>query len=453
MSPLPPAPSLAAGLFRSDLADSETYATHDARAPAPDEHKAPESPSHWTGTTKAKVRAIGAVQRSRTRSKARRALESVATSFRNVARRVGFGDGVDGGGRGDEGDRAARRARPRRRRMSVREKVLDELYLGEVGNKATVTLLMRGMPTPVTFGFPGTDGSLGSNVWGFVCLFHPLISVWKVHPLCPFSGKERLVVFVCSVAFNFLWSTFIEFQAQHGHGARHTGQWHAVGLVLTKHVVTVLYAVLIRQLVICPCLYKGMLDDLESRTKSEGEIERRAAFLRRWKIIGDRVLVFLFLTHAVIIGLVLDTLFNDDWFPGHSNARQLVWKGIVFSEAFNFVGWFLKFAPLFAGLYPLHRAQWFEGGSVGDYASGRRSLGSYRTSPNYLDAAFPRCVVPESGGGDIHSAKLFSSIKHWRGAGSSGGFSLSTFRRRSEMASFASKRGESAGREAGPSLA
>ena len=61
-------------------------------------------------------------------------------------------------------------------------------------------------PTPVCFGFPGSDGSLASNAWGFVKLFHPSISIAFVHPLCPFSGKERFVVLICSVAFNFLWS-------------------------------------------------------------------------------------------------------------------------------------------------------------------------------------------------------------------------------------------------------
>ena len=96
------------------------------------------------------------------------------------------------------GEERLRRVRPRRKRMSVRERVLDELYLTEPGNKATVELLMRGMPMPVTFGLPETDGTLASNAWGFVKLFHPAISICYVHPLCPFSSKERLVVFICS---------------------------------------------------------------------------------------------------------------------------------------------------------------------------------------------------------------------------------------------------------------
>jgi len=91
-----------------------------------------------------------------------------------------------------------------------RERVLDEFYMWEPGDRATVALLMRGMPLPVTFGFPGTDGGVWSNLREFVGLFHPFVSIFRVHPLCPFSAKERLVVFFCSVAFNFLWTAFTE---------------------------------------------------------------------------------------------------------------------------------------------------------------------------------------------------------------------------------------------------
>ena len=103
--------------------------------------------------------------------------------------------------------------RPRTRRESsvlsskpFRDRVLDSMFLLGKGDRETVRLLMRGMPVPVTYGFPNTSGGLCGNFAGFVRNFHPLLSVWMVHPLCPFSGRERFVVFICSVAFNFLWT-------------------------------------------------------------------------------------------------------------------------------------------------------------------------------------------------------------------------------------------------------
>ena len=60
-----------------------------------------------------------------------------------------------------------------------------------------VTFLRRGMPVPVTFGFPDTDGTAWGNYKAYVELFHPLISIRQVHPLCPFSKRERLVVWLC----------------------------------------------------------------------------------------------------------------------------------------------------------------------------------------------------------------------------------------------------------------
>ena len=53
------------------------------------------------------------------------------------------------------------------------------------------------MPVPVTFGFPDTDGTAWGNYKAYVELFHPLISIRQVHPLCPFSKRERLVVWLC----------------------------------------------------------------------------------------------------------------------------------------------------------------------------------------------------------------------------------------------------------------
>ena len=40
---------------------------------------------------------------------------------------------------------------------------------------------------------------------------------------------------------------------------------------------------------------------------------------------------------------------------------------IFYSEVINFWFWFVKFTPLFLVLYPIHRAQWYQGGSLADY--------------------------------------------------------------------------------------
>ena len=60
--------------------------------------------------------------------------------------------------------------------------------------------------------------------------------------------------------------------------------------------------------------------------------------------------------------------------------------------------------PLFFLLFPVDRARWFQDGALGDYVLCRRSLAAYRRSPRFLDAAFPRCVEPETR--QVHEARL-----------------------------------------------
>ena len=85
-----------------------------------------------------------------------------------------------------------------------------------------------------------------------------------VHPLCPFSGRERFVVFVCSVAFNFLWTACTTYNARRVERnvsdiLKCKGVCFWWFYFISKHTVTVIYAVLIRQLVICPCLYEPVI--------------------------------------------------------------------------------------------------------------------------------------------------------------------------------------------------
>ena len=103
--------------------------------------------------------------------------------------------------------------------------------------------LLRGMPIP-PHGLPNTDGTILRTREVHV-FFHPLVSVFKVHPLCPFTAKERFVVFFCSVAFNFVWTAFMEYHrgkigVLFGGGRSGDG---AADVLFRKNIVTTLYAV------------------------------------------------------------------------------------------------------------------------------------------------------------------------------------------------------------------
>ncbi|KAH8048354.1 voltage-gated potassium channel [Aureococcus anophagefferens] len=114
--------------------------------------------------------------------------------------------------------------------------------------------------------------------------------------------------------------------------------------------------------------------------------------------------------------------------PEKSDAKTIIFEAIFFSELVNFFLWFLKFAPLFLLLFPIHRAQWFQGGDLADYLLCKRGWCAYLDSPNYGNPDFPR--------------------------GTSGGFSLSTFRRKSEIQAYKARVTELARKaEAAPKLA
>ena len=120
---------------------------------------------------------------------------------------------------------------------------------------------------------------------------------------------------------------------------------------------------------------------------------------------------------------------------GVSRASGAGWvfvDNILFSELGNFFLWFVKFAPIYAVGFPLHRAQWFQGGTAGDYLLGRLSLWAYVDAPSHKRATYPRCVAPETS--SVKAARLATTVRDVaRGrAGAAAGFSLSTFRRRSE---------------------
>ena len=75
---------------------------------------------------------------------------------------------------------------------------------------------------------------------------------------------------------------------------------------------------------------------------------------------------------------------------------------VLYSELVNFVSWFIRFTPLFLLLFPIHRAQWYQGGTLKDYLLLRRSCRGV-----IVDARSP-CVVPETTA--LRSARLPSRL-------------------------------------------
>ena len=64
--------------------------------------------------------------------------------------------------------------------------------------------------------------------------------------------------------------------------------------------------------------------------------------------------------------------------------------------------WFVKFIPLFVVLYPIRRAQWYQGGSTADYVLCRRKCfifgcGSARCDRCYCADRTSWCSVDDSG--------------------------------------------------------
>ena len=167
--------------------------------------------------------------------------------------------------------------------------------------------------------------------------------------------------------------------------------------MLFKHVGTVVYAVLIRQLVICPCLYEPVIAEAcaDRRTMSDQELARRARRLRRWKVRGDRIIVALLALHLLVIAGTISVMTANNH-EGYSNRRVIYVNHILLSEGVNYFVWFVKFLPLFLLLFPIHRAQGFLGGSLSDYLLCRRHACAYASSDAYLDKTFPRRVEPET---------------------------------------------------------
>ncbi|KAH8073688.1 voltage-gated potassium channel [Aureococcus anophagefferens] len=222
---------------------------------------------------------------------------------------------------------------------------------------------------------------------------------------------DRETVWLCSLAFNFLWSeAFIHhaFGIKRGLEKTDAVSWQVRQFrALVKHVGTILYAVLIRQLVICPCLYQPLIDAAcdESADLDADELRTRADALVEWKWRGDRTALLLLLVHFFFVfAAVAFVAFNSHEHVtaeryGEEHVRVLY--HVLYSELVNFVSWFIRFTPLFLLLFPIHRAQWYQGGRSGLPLLRRSCRGVV------VDARSP-CVVPETTA--LRSARLPSRL-------------------------------------------
>lgn len=174
---------------------------------------------------------------------------------------------------------------------------------------------------------------------------------------------------------------------------------------------------LIRQLVICPCLYGAvLLEDLE--VESSKEVLRRTRTLNRLKATGDRVLLALAALHGALIAYVCYYFLRDTFADGRGFE---LWIEVCVSEGINFWVWFVKMAPLFLALFPVDRAIWYGGGTLRSrLVAGCRD---YESTPEFNDPRFPRCVEPETLAAEQANLSTF-----FRGlASKSYAHSLSTF--------------------------
>lgn len=252
--------------------------------------------------------------------------------------------------------------------MSDADGVLHKVQLAHTGNRETVELLLRGMPIPACYGLPDTDGTLTSCLWQFIGQLHPLVSVFQVHWLHPFTWTERLCVYLCTLAFNALF----ELRARR---TKHflvpeTGKF---GYWVAKHVWTILYAVVIRVLVICPCCVKVWEDS---------DVTDAVVRLVRSKRLGNRLIVSLLAAHLAALAVSMR----------HAGVQFA--RAVLVSELITFYSWYFKFVPYFLVLFPIQRAIWFQGGSLTDYLLCRRQCCTYQASPNFIDKSFPRAVRP-----------------------------------------------------------
>lgn len=278
------------------------------------------------------------------------------------------------------------RASVRECRWSRRWALLRVIREADDANTQTMILLLRGMPLPTSFGFPGTDGTLLSNMHAFVCNNHPLVSVFAAHAMHPFTHFERGFVYACSVIFSFVinqhvYTDVASFNESTRLGARLCAAWQAaashaslaspcpdfsMGWLLVKWALVILYAVLIRQLAICPCFALAMLEQRRALFGDDGEdaSRRSARAARRYDRIkrnGERGLLALSAVHVALLVHFVAVSYTLD-----RTSNRAILENTLVQELGAVAHWFVRFVPLFCVLHPAHRHQWYRGGSFRD---------------------------------------------------------------------------------------
>mmetsp|Transcript_1099 Transcript_1099/g.3285 ORF Transcript_1099/g.3285 Transcript_1099/m.3285 type:complete len:229 (-) Transcript_1099:24-710(-) len=183
---------------------------------------------------------------------------------------------------------------------------------------------------------------------------------------------------------------------------------------LAKAVLIIVYAVLIRQLVICPCLYKPVIDaackDTDAEDLDDRELHEKIRTLRRWKRRGDRTLLVLLVLHVAFIVAAFVVVYmgylgwvcNEKAEKGECPHRtvSLLASGILMTEFIQFFGWFLRLGPIFPILFPIHRAMWYKREDpekeLKKYLLCRASVCDYTSTDAYNDPNFAPCVQPDT---------------------------------------------------------
>mgnify|MGYP001169757391 CR=1 FL=1 len=105
-----------------------------------------------------------------------------------------------------------------------------------------------------------------------------------------------------------------------------------------------LYAILIRQLVICPCLYEPVIKAAcDPDSMDDEDLGRAAEKLVRKKTRGDKILMVLYVCHLLLIGVVLIyvAIYQSTArkVVGGVNPWSWMFANVCASEFLNFFVW------------------------------------------------------------------------------------------------------------------
>lgn len=191
-----------------------------------------------------------------------------------------------------------------------------------------------------SYGHSLTDGTVWSNFLGYTLQRHPLLSIFAVHPLHPYTRSDRVVVLVCSFCYAFFCKAFMHREPLAD------ASWLFYYAVLL--LVVIPFEVLIRVIVVCPCLRVRIV---------AGDAPR-----------GPRTLVGLRLGRASLYGVAAACVLfiaSGVYTTVHArspNAVSLMRQSLT-TVAFygvNLLLWPARMFPLFIWYYGRDKALWVE---------------------------------------------------------------------------------------------